>query len=187
MPSTNVEARQAAMPKEIRFSQSEIISQDRTNEFQLELLEQTRLWRRSLRERGAASKGEAASTASAASPSTMETMMLCPQGITPVLYQSGKGQATASLVSLGNVKGKEGFTDTIMEEALGDEGNDFQAMLEDVKQIKRQSPSPLGTFTRIRKTTLRKTQQRSSSHRMRHSTLDFLMKGRNPKQRRKPM
>jgi hypothetical protein len=142
MPSTNVEARQAAMSRELKFMQSEIISQDRTNDYQLALMEQTRLWRKSLRERGAVSNEETASTAAAASPNTMETMMLCPQGITPVLYETGKGQATASLVSLGNVKGKEVFTDTSMEEALEDEGNEFQAMLEDVKQIQRQSPSP---------------------------------------------
>ncbi len=29
-----------------------------------------------------------------------------------------------------------------MEEALGDEGDDLQAMLEDMKQIQKQSPSP---------------------------------------------
>ncbi len=142
MPSTNKKARQAAMPRELRFTQQEITSQDHTNEIQLELLEQARLWRRSLRERGAVSNEEAASAASAASPNTMETMMLCPQGITPFLYETGKGQATASLVSLGNVNGKEGFTDTSMEEALGDEGNEFQSMLEDVKQIQKQSRSP---------------------------------------------
>ena len=68
--------------------------------------------------------------------------MLCPQGITPVLYETGEGSATTSLVSLGNLKGKEGFKDTIMEEALGDEGNEFQAMLEERKQFQKQSPSP---------------------------------------------
>jgi hypothetical protein len=79
----------------------------------------------------------------AAMPSTNEeTMMLCPQAITPILYETGIGQATASLVSLGNVKGVEAFRDIIMEEALGGEGNDFQEMLDGGKPILKQSPSP---------------------------------------------
>ena len=79
----------------------------------------------------------------AAMPSTsVETMMLCPQSITPILYETGIGQATTSLVSLGNVQGGEAFRDIIMEEALGDEGNDFQAMLDEGKPILKQSPSP---------------------------------------------
>ncbi len=78
----------------------------------------------------------------AAMPSAPEeTMMLCPQGITPVRYESGKGQAATPLLSLGNVK--EVFTDIVMEEALDDEGEDLQQMLEDEKPIRRQSPSPL--------------------------------------------
>jgi hypothetical protein len=92
----------------------------------------------------------------AAMPSAPEeTMMLCPQGIAPVLYESGKGQAATSLMSLGNVttsshgashdypKSKEVFTDIVMEEALEDEGDDLQQMLEDEKPIRRPSPSPL--------------------------------------------
>jgi hypothetical protein len=40
----------------------------------------------------------------AAMPSAPEeTMMLCPQGIAPVLYESGKGQTATSLMSLGHV------------------------------------------------------------------------------------
>ncbi len=52
-PSTNVKARQAAMPIEFRFTQQEILSQDRTNEHQLEMLEQARLLGRNLREQRA--------------------------------------------------------------------------------------------------------------------------------------
>jgi hypothetical protein len=92
----------------------------------------------------------------AAMPSAPEeTMMLCPQGISPVPYESGKGRAATSLMSLGNVttsshganhgfpKSKEVFTDIVMEEALEDGGEDLQRMLEDEKSIHRQSPSPL--------------------------------------------
>ncbi len=98
----------------------------------------------------------------AAMPSApKETMMLCPQGIAPVLYESGEGQAATSLMSLGNVtenshgsshgfpKSNEVFTDISMEEALEDGGEDLQRLLEDEKPTHRQSPSPLRDFDEI--------------------------------------
>jgi hypothetical protein len=98
----------------------------------------------------------------AAMPSApKETMMLCPQGIAPVLYESGKGQAATSLMSLGHVavndhrsshsfpNSKEVFTDTVMEEALEDGGEDLQRLLEDEKPILRLSPSPLRDMDEI--------------------------------------
>ncbi len=87
--------------------------------------------------------------------------MLCPQGIAPVLYESGEGQAATSLMSLGNVTDnnhgsshgfpnrKEVFTDTVMEEALEDGGEDLQRLLEDEKPILKQSPSPLRDMDEI--------------------------------------
>jgi hypothetical protein len=98
----------------------------------------------------------------AAMPSAPEeTMMLCPQGIAPVLYESGKGQAATSDMSLGNVrtsnhgashdypKSKEVFTDIVTKEALEDEGEDLQQMLEVEKPIPRLSPSPLRDMDEI--------------------------------------
>jgi hypothetical protein len=91
----------------------------------------------------------------AAMPSVPEeTMMLCPQEIAPVRYETGEGQATTSLMSLGQVASssngphhgfpsrKEVFTDTVMGENLEDEGDDFQTMLEDGVPNHRQSPLP---------------------------------------------
>jgi hypothetical protein len=63
-----------------------------------------------------------------------ETMMLCPQEIAPVRYESGEGQSTTTLMSLGHValnnhgsshgfpNRKEVLTDTVMEEAFEDGG-----------------------------------------------------------------
>ncbi len=81
-------------------------------------------------------------------------MMLCPQKIAPVLYESGEGQAATSLMSLGNFTDnshgsrhgfpnrKEVLTDTVMDDALGDEREDFQRLLEDGVPNHRQSPLP---------------------------------------------
>jgi hypothetical protein len=78
-----------------------------------------------------------------------ETMMLRPQEIAPVRYETGKGQPTTSLMSLGQVasnshgsnngfpKGKEVFTDAVMDEDL-----DFQALLDGGVPNHRQSPLP---------------------------------------------
>jgi hypothetical protein len=83
-----------------------------------------------------------------------ETMMLCPQEIAPVRYEAGVGQATTPLTSLGQVASrsyglhrgspnrKEDFAETIMGEALGDEGDEFQAMFEDANLAQKQSPPP---------------------------------------------
>jgi hypothetical protein len=83
-----------------------------------------------------------------------ETMMLCPQEIAPVRYEAGEGQPTTSLMSLGQVASgshgsnhglpnrKEVFTDTVMEENLEDEGEDFQTLLEDGVPNHMQSPLP---------------------------------------------
>jgi hypothetical protein len=83
-----------------------------------------------------------------------ETMMLCPQGIAPVRYESGKGQAATCLTFLGNVtanrhgsshrfpRSSEVFTDMNEDDALGDEREGFQRLLERGEPNDRQSPLP---------------------------------------------
>ncbi len=111
----------------------------------------------------------------AAMPSAPEeAIMLCPQVIAPVQYESGKVQAATSLMTLGIVKanshgsshscpkGNEVFTDIDMEEALEDGGEDLQRLLDDDKPIRRESPHLSGTFMRSALAILLRTQRRSS-------------------------
>ena len=91
--------------------------------------------------------------AKAAMPSDPgETMMLCPQEIAPVRCETGEGQPTTSLMPLGQVassshgsthgfpKGKEVFTDAVMEDDIDNVGEDLQTLLEDGVPSHKQSP-----------------------------------------------
>ena len=93
------------------------------------------------------------SPTTAAMPSVPgETTMLCPLVIAPVRYETGIGQPTTSLMPLGQVassshgsthgfpKGKEVFTDAVMDDDLDNVGEDLQTLLEDGVPSHRQSP-----------------------------------------------